>query len=99
MDFNFDSLQRRSPMNEIRGSHVLVTGGAGFIGSTIVDQLLGAGAAEVRILDSFVRGSWTNVARALARGGVVVTQGDIRDTKLVDKVTAGVDYVFHQAAL
>jgi UDP-glucose 4-epimerase len=78
---------------------VLVTGGAGFIGSTIVDQLLGAGAAEVRVLDNFVRGSWDNLAGSLARGGVKVIEGDIRDATTVDRATAGVDYVFHQAAL
>src|SRR5208283_930016 len=85
--------------NAIKGSRILVTGGAGFIGSTIVDQLLAAGAAEVRVLDNFVRGSWDNLANALARGGVKVIEGDIRDAATADRSTAGVDYVFHQAAL
>ena len=83
----------------IRGSRVLVTGGAGFIGSTIVDQLLAAGAAEVRVLDNFVRGTWSNLADANERGGVSVIAGDVRDPATVNQVTEGVDYVFHQAAL
>lgn len=85
-------------MDPIVGARFLVTGGAGFIGSTIVDQLLDAGAAEVRVIDNFVRGSWSNIEPAMARGARVI-EGDIRDAALVDDLTAGVDYVFHQAAL
>src|ERR1700757_1434914 len=86
-------------MNKIEGSVCLITGGAGFVGSTIADQLLRAGAAEVRIIDNFIRGTWRNVESALASGCVNVTEGDIRDRALVDDLTEGVDYVFHQAAL
>jgi UDP-glucose 4-epimerase len=93
------SMTNQLAANRIRGACALVTGGAGFIGSTIVDQLLAAGAAEVRVLDNFVRGSWDNLADALVRGGVRVIEGDIRDSATVDRATAGVDYVFHQAAL
>lgn len=86
-------------MNKIAGARFLITGGAGFVGSTICDQLLAAGAAEVRILDNFVRGSWKNVERALERPEVKVVEGDIRDRDLVDGMTESMDYVFHQAAL
>lgn len=86
-------------MNRIAGTRCLVTGGAGFIGSTIVDQLLDAGAAEVVVLDNFVRGTWSNLASARDHGGVKVTKGDICDAALVDDLTAGTDFVFHQAAL
>ena len=48
---------------ELRGATALVTGGAGTIGSTIVDQLLEAGAGEVRILDNLVRGRRGNLRR------------------------------------
>jgi UDP-glucose 4-epimerase len=86
-------------MNRIAGTRCLVTGGAGFIGSAIVDQLLDAGAAEVIVLDNFVRGSWSNLAAARERGGVKVVRGDICDAALVNDLTSGIDYVFHQAAL
>ena len=86
-------------MNQIKGARFLVTGGAGFVGSTITDQLLAAGAAEIRVLDNFIRGTWANVAEAQKSGRVHVTDGDIRDTELVSRLVEGVDYVFHQAAL
>ena len=86
-------------MNRVKGAKCLVTGGAGFVGSTIVDQLLDAGAAEVRVLDNFVRGNITNLAKAFEKGRVSVADGDICDRVLVDKLVLGVDYVFHQAAL
>lgn len=86
-------------MKTLAGTRCLVTGGAGFIGSTIVDQLLTAGVSEVRVLDNFVRGSWDNLARAMKHGGVSVTEGDIRSASLVDELVDGVDCIFHQAAL
>ena len=86
-------------MNRITGTRCLVTGGAGFIGSTIVDQLLDAGAAEIVVLDNFVRGTWSNLAPARDRGGVNVIKGDICDAALVDELTEGIDFIFHQAAL
>jgi len=86
-------------MNRISGARFLVTGGAGFVGSAIVDQLLDAGATEVRVLDNFVRGTWGNLSAALETGRTNVIEGDIRDTALVDRACEGVDYVFHEAAL
>jgi UDP-glucose 4-epimerase len=86
-------------MNQLAGARFLVTGGAGFVGSTIADQLLNAGAAEIRIIDNFIRGTWANLKPAMASGRVKVTDGDIRDAALVDRLTEGVDYVFHEAAL
>jgi len=86
-------------MNRIAGKRCLVTGGAGFIGSTIVDQLLDAGASEIIVLDNFVRGSWNNLTAAKERGGVTIVQGDVCDAALVDELTSNIDYVFHQAAL
>jgi UDP-glucose 4-epimerase len=83
----------------ISGTRCLVTGGAGTIGSTIVDQLVTAGAAEVIVLDNFVRGRAENLAGALASGNVRVVEGDIRDRHLVAGLMAGVDVLFHQAAI
>ena len=59
----------------IKGARCLVTGGAGTIGSTIVDQLVAAGAAEMIVLDNFVRGRRENLASALASGKVSVADG------------------------
>ena len=86
-------------MKELQGACCLVTGGAGFIGSTIVDQLLAAGAAEVRVIDNFARGSWANLSSAVGKNGFKIVEGDIRDSALVNQLTEGADYVFHQAAL
>ena len=85
--------------NEIRGQRVLVTGGAGTIGSTLVDLLVHEGAGEILVLDDFSRGRRENLAQALAEGTVQVIEGDIRDAALLHKVTAGVDLVFHLAAI
>jgi UDP-glucose 4-epimerase len=84
---------------ELSGARVLVTGGAGFIGSHIVDQLLEAGADHIAIVDDFVRGRHENVADAVSTGRVEVVEGDIRDVALVNRLTEGCDLVFHQAAL
>lgn len=86
-------------MTALDGADVLVTGGAGTIGSTLVDQLLDAGVAHVDVLDNFVRGRRSNLAPALGSGRVTVVEGDIRDRDLVHDVTRGKDLVFHQAAL
>ena len=83
----------------IKGQRCLVTGGAGTIGSTIVDQLVAAGAAEIVVLDNFVRGRRENLAGALGSGKVRVVEGDIRDRRLVTDLMAGIDLVFHQAAI
>ncbi len=86
-------------MNPIEGTRILVTGGAGFVGSVTVDHLLKGGAAEVRVLDNFIRGNVRNLEIAQKTGRLTLTEGDIRDADLVDNLTKGVDYVFHQAAL
>jgi UDP-glucose 4-epimerase len=83
----------------MRQERFLVTGGAGMIGSTIVDQLVERGAGEIVVLDNFVRGRRQNLDRAEANGNLTVVDGDIRDRALVDEVTAGIDVVFHQAAI
>jgi len=83
----------------LEGADILVTGGAGTIGSTLVDQLLDAGAARIDILDNLVRGRMGNLEDALASGRVTLVEGDIRDAKLVDDLTAGKDLVYHQAAI
>lgn len=83
----------------INGQRCLVTGGAGTIGSTIADQLVAAGAAEVIVLDNLVRGRPENLARAQVSGNVRLVEGDIRDRPLVTALMAGIDLLFHQAAI
>jgi UDP-glucose 4-epimerase len=82
-----------------RFGRVLVTGGAGAIGSNITDELVRAGADEIVVLDNFVRGRRENLAWAVANGPVEVVEGDIRDAALVRKLMDGVDVLFHQAAI
>jgi UDP-glucose 4-epimerase len=86
---------------DLAGARALVTGGAGTIGSHVVDQLVRAGAAEVVVLDNLVRGRIANLDRALAEGPDVVrvVEGDIRDVTTVHELTRGKDVVFHLAAL
>lgn len=86
-------------MSKLEGANILVTGGAGTIGSTIVDQLLEAGAAHVDVLDNLVRGRRGNLAQALATGKVALHETDLRDRDAVHDLTRGKDIVFHQAAI
>jgi len=83
----------------IEGGRALVTGGAGTIGSTLVDRLVAAGAAEVVVLDNFVRGRRENLHWAAKKGSVAVVEGDVRDRALVTELCEGIDLVFHQAAI
>ena len=74
----------------------LVTGGAGFIGSHLVDALLARGH-EVVVLDNFMTGRRANLAHCLDR--VELIEGDIRDEEACGRACRGADWVFHQAAL
>jgi UDP-glucose 4-epimerase len=83
----------------MQGRRVLITGGAGMIGSHIADRLVRDGAAEILVVDNFVRGRPDNLAWAVANGRVRVVEGDIRDRALLASVMRGIDVVFHQAAI
>jgi len=83
----------------VRGARALVTGGAGTIGSHVVDLLVRGGASEIVVLDNFVRGRLANLEWARGNGSVEVVEGDIRDAALVHKLTQGTDLVFHLAAI
>jgi UDP-glucose 4-epimerase len=83
----------------LAGQRALVTGGAGFVGSHIVDLLVEAGCARIVVVDNMVRGRAANLAAAMAGGTVELIEGDIRDHALMAGVVAGCDTVFHQAAL
>jgi UDP-glucose 4-epimerase len=86
-------------VTDLKGKRVLVTGGAGFIGSHIVDVLLDESCTEIVVIDNMVRGRPENLAYAMARGPVRLVNGDIRDTKLMTTLVQAADIVFHQAAL
>ncbi len=77
-------------------STYLVTGGAGFIGSNIVEELLRRGK-RVRVLDNFSTGRAENLREVLDR--IELIEGDVRDMDAVDRAVKGVDFVLHQAAL
>jgi UDP-glucose 4-epimerase len=86
-------------MTTLNDASVLVTGGAGTIGSALVDELLEAGVAHVDVLDNFVRGRRANLDGALDSGRVTLVEGDCRDRDTVHDLTKGKDVVFHQAAI
>jgi UDP-glucose 4-epimerase len=69
------------------------------IGSTIVDQLVAAGADEIIVLDNLVRGRRENLEPLLESGRVRLEVGDVRDSQFVRRLMSGIDVVFHQAAL
>jgi UDP-glucose 4-epimerase len=74
----------------------LVTGGAGFIGSNIVEELLRRGE-DVRVIDNFLTGKRENLEPF--KGDIELIEGDIRDKDALKKALGGVDFVLHQAAL
>ncbi|MBS3919014.1 MAG: NAD-dependent epimerase/dehydratase family protein [Deltaproteobacteria bacterium] len=86
---------------EIRGSRVLVIGGAGFIGSHVVDELRKEDVGEILIYDNFCRGTLSNLEEAQndPRVRIYEVGGDICQTDLLDSAMKGVDYVIHLAAL
>lgn len=86
---NFQSLQNKK---------ILVTGGAGFIGSNLSEKLLELGAM-VTVLDNFATGHRRNVEAFLSNENFTLIEGDIRDLETCRKVCEGRDFVLHQAAL
>ncbi|WP_051085626.1 NAD-dependent epimerase/dehydratase family protein [Rhizobium sp. 42MFCr.1] len=83
----------------LRGKRILVTGGAGFIGSHIVDQLMGHEVQAVVAVDNMVRGRSENLSSVAADPRLRLVNGDIRDNALMDELVRDADIVFHQAAL
>lgn len=86
---------------EINGRRFLVIGGAGLIGSHLVDQLTRTDAKEIVVFDNFCRGTMENLREALKdpRVSVYPHGGDILQTDILEKAMEGVDGVFHLAAL
>jgi UDP-glucose 4-epimerase len=86
-------------MPAIEDSRILITGGAGFVGSHIVDQLVAEPVREIVVLDNLVRGTRSNLAGALDHDRVTLVEGSVEDVDLLRGLMQGIDYAFHLAAL
>jgi UDP-N-acetylglucosamine 4-epimerase len=84
---------------DIDGYSFLVTGGAGFIGSNIVEYLLKYGAKKVRVLDNLLTGNYINLKPFENNPRFEFMEGDITDSDTCHRACSGIDYVSHQAAL
>ena len=82
-------------MNKVKGSKILVTGGAGFIGSYIAEELLKEGA-DVVVYDNLIRGRKENI---MSPDKIEFVEGDIRDYGKLNNLMKDIDYVFHEAAV
>ena len=86
-------------MPSLSGSRIAVIGGAGLVGSHIVDQLVQTDVEEILVFDNFVRGTRRNVEQACSSSKVRLVAGDIRDRVALRQLLDGVDYVFLLTAL
>ena len=86
-------------MPSLTGSRIAVIGGAGLVGSHIVDQLVHTDVEEILVFDNFVRGTQRNVEQASSSSKVRLVVGDIRDRTALRQLLEGVDYVFLLTAL
>ena len=86
-------------MTNLQGKRILVTGGAGFIGSHIIDLLCEENCSEIVAIDNMIRGRRENLKHAESRGPVRLIDGDICDSELMGSLVKSADVVFHQAAL
>jgi UDP-glucose 4-epimerase len=86
-------------VSALAGARVLITGGAGLIGSHIADRLVAEGVDEIVVLDNLSRGRLDNLTAAMTSGLVTFRFGDVRDPRQVAAVMRGIDVVFHEAAI
>lgn len=84
--------------SSLKNKHVLVTGGAGFIGSNLAEELLNIGA-RVRVFDNLETGKIENIAPFFDHSNFSLLEGDIRDSEACKKAVEGIDLISHQAAL
>ena len=84
---------------DINNKSFLVTGGAGFIGSHIVEYLMNNNAKKVRVLDNLMTGNYSNIQQWENEPNFEYIEGDIRDTSTCMKACKNIDFVSHQAAL
>jgi len=95
------TFQRFYNMKNLKNKRILVIGGAGFIGSFVVAELLKEDIREVLIYDNFARGKVENLRESLKDPRCIIYPlgGDIRDTDILDTAMKDIDYVFHLAAM
>jgi UDP-N-acetylglucosamine 4-epimerase len=85
--------------DKISQSSFLITGGAGFIGSNMVELLLSLGPKQVRVLDNLSNGYYSNIEGFIGLPNFEFVEGDIRNLETCRKAVEGMDYISHQAAL
>ena len=88
-----------SRTRSLSGRRVLITGGAGLIGSHLADLLSEAQASQIIVYDNFSRGHLDNLIMARAGGRVSLIEGDIRDRVSFARALEGIDILFHLAAI
>jgi len=86
-------------MRSLDDARILLVGGAGFVGSHIVDQLVEEPVAEIVVLDNFVRGTAANLEKAMRDPRVRVVDGSVTDRPLLAELMGNADYCVHLAAL
>jgi UDP-glucose 4-epimerase len=85
--------------NKVKDSVILVTGGAGFIGSYVIEELIPLKPKKIIIIDNLIRGGYPNMKSFINDPVVEFHNGDMRDLDLLENCICGADYVFHMAAL
>lgn len=97
--FNYQLYNNSYHTKDLSKYKFLITGGAGFIGSNLVEYLLKFGAGHVRVLDNLSNGYYDNIKDFIALPNFEFIEGDIRDLETCRKAVTGMDYISHQAAL